>query len=256
MNVVLVGQVYALAALGENPHVVRYYSAWVEDDMLYIQTELVAGGSLASRVNHGELSFGDQEVRSLLRQLAVGLEHFHQRGLVHLDIKPENLYLTEEGIYKIGDLGLVSLAEEQNGMGDLSEGDPRYLAKEVLEGTSENITKGDVFSLGLSAYQLCRGAGRGDLPSNGEQWQAIRRGEIAPIAGISAETFELIRWMIHPDPKERPSAAELIASSVLLQPGDGLLLGELERERARRRDMERRVKELEESVRDMRQRQM
>ncbi len=80
-------EVYAMAALGQNPHLVRYYSAWIEEEQLYIQTEFCSGGSLASQLESGAVFTEDQLV-DIVRQVAQGLKHVHSQNLVHLDIKP------------------------------------------------------------------------------------------------------------------------------------------------------------------------
>mmetsp|Transcript_8670 Transcript_8670/g.38579 ORF Transcript_8670/g.38579 Transcript_8670/m.38579 type:complete len:523 (-) Transcript_8670:3325-4893(-) len=235
-------EVYALAAMSTNPYVVRYYSAWIEDDYLYIQTELVEGGSLSKRIFSENHSFGTEEVKDLLRQLASGLQNFHERRLVHLDLKPENLYLTREGIYKIGDLGLTTLIDHIESPDDLVEGDGRYLAREVMEGTCGDLRKADMFSLGLSAYELCSGR---QLQSNGEEWREIRRCNLKPIEGLDPNLFNLIKRLVDPDPDRRPTAAELMLDPILYRPGDEFLLKELDHERCRRQAAEERVRTLE-----------
>jgi len=108
--------------------VLRYYDSWIEDDQLYIKTEFCGGGSLGSLFEHGK-TFSEEELCTVLRQVGDGLSYIHSRNLVHLDIKPENIYVSMSGGYKIGDFGLLSNADTQR---DLEEGDCRYLPKELL----------------------------------------------------------------------------------------------------------------------------
>lgn len=56
-------------------------------------------------------AFSERELLEIIRQIAKGLHHLHSLNLVHLDIKPENIYIAADGIYKIGDLGLVTRAD-------------------------------------------------------------------------------------------------------------------------------------------------
>ncbi|XP_058607304.1 wee1-like protein kinase 2 isoform X2 [Onychostoma macrolepis] len=148
-------EVYAHAVLGHHPHVVRYYSAWAEDDHMIIQNEYCDGGSLHDAITEkgeqGEF-FSVPELRDLLLQVSMGLKYIHSLGLVHLDIKPSNIFICHrpsssaggEGdseeedespssgvVYKIGDLGHVtSISSPQ-----VEEGDSRFLAYEVLRET-------------------------------------------------------------------------------------------------------------------------
>jgi len=214
-------EVYALAALGDNRHVVRYYSAWIEENILYIQTEYLAGGSILEGWKSGSLKFDENEVRELLFQVASGLNHFHSHGLVHLDIKPENLFLSADGCYKIGDLGLTTFSEVSDitertfCSGDLSEGDSRYLCKDILEENYSALSKADILALGLSAYELARGP-QYPLPTMGEEWQKLRSGGLEPLDSLSPELNDLLRQMVDPDANKRPSAAALSQNNVLL----------------------------------------
>lgn len=79
---------------------------------------------------------------------------------MHLDIKPENILLSLAGKFKLGDLGLSRVAEIGEGE-DVTEGDSKYLAKEILKNLSGNelpdLTKADIFSLGMTLYELVTG---------------------------------------------------------------------------------------------------
>jgi len=83
-------EVYALAVLSSHPHVVRYYSAWVENSQLYIQTEYCGGGSLGDKRDSGVI-FTEAQLCEALAQVAEGLRHIHSKKLAHLDVKPDNV---------------------------------------------------------------------------------------------------------------------------------------------------------------------
>ena len=200
-------EVYALASLVDNPHIVRYFSAWVENKRLFIQTELCEGGSLSDKV--GNEIFSENDLLSLLRQLLLGIVQMHDLNLVHLDIKPENIYIKFDSknkrIYKIGDFGLAasSLSDTET---DIEEGDSRYLAEELLNEQNPDLTKADIFAIGLTLYELAKGS---SLPEKGEEWHDIRNGTLKQIF-YSKEFIDLIKKMIHPNPKMRPSAREIL----------------------------------------------
>lgn len=118
--------------LPPHPHCVRFVKAWEEDYRLYIQTELCRC-SLASYAQENH-SIPERTVWEYLVDLLLGLKHLHDHNLVHLDVKPENIFIAKEGFCKLGDFGLV-LDLTLDDSKDPLEGDPCYLAPEIMEGT-------------------------------------------------------------------------------------------------------------------------
>ncbi|RZC42351.1 Pkinase domain containing protein [Asbolus verrucosus] len=226
-------EVYAHAVLGKHQHVVRYFSAWAEDNHMIIQNEYCNGGSLADRLQEGPLS--TVELRKLLMHVAEGLRYIHSEALVHLDIKPGNIFISkekrmqftnydsaddgfedldeshyeEELTYKIGDLGHVTSLNNPQ----VEEGDCRYLPNEILHEDYSHLTKADIFSLGLTVIES---AGSGPLPKNGENWHKLRRGELPELPQVlSRDMINLMTAMIHPDPTMRPAALQILHHPVL-----------------------------------------
>ncbi|ELR56891.1 Wee1-like protein kinase, partial [Bos mutus] len=225
-------EVYAHAVLGQHSHVVRYFSAWAEDDHMLIQNEYCNGGSLADAIseNYRSMSyFTEAELKDLLLQVGRGLRYIHSMSLVHMDIKPSNIFISrtsipnaasEEGdeddwasnkvMFKIGDLGHVTRISSPQ----VEEGDSRFLANEVLQENYTHLPKADIFALALTV--VCA-AGAEPLPRNGDQWHEIRQGRLPRIPQVLSQEFtELLKVMIHPDPERRPSAMALVKHSVLL----------------------------------------
>ncbi|XP_067090685.1 wee1-like protein kinase [Osmerus mordax] len=226
-------EVYAHAVLGQHPHVVRYYSAWAEDDHMLIQNEYCNGGTLSDVIaeNDSRLCFlTELELKGLLLQVTRGLKYIHSTLLVHMDIKPSNIFisrktiasvdeceeddngdgLTTSVVYKIGDLGHVTRVNNPQ----VEEGDSRFLANEVLQEDYSNLMKADIFALALTVISA---SGVEPLPTNGDKWHEIRKGKLPPILqSLSKDFLDLLKLMIHPDPGRRPSASDLIKHPVLL----------------------------------------
>ncbi|XP_003220919.1 wee1-like protein kinase 2 isoform X2 [Anolis carolinensis] len=226
-------EVYAHAVLGHHPHVVRYYSAWAEDDHMIIQNEHCNGGSLQDVLLENLKTadyFKESELKEILLQVSMGLKYIHSSGLVHMDIKPSNIFIchkliglagVEESdgeddgfasssvVYKIGDLGHVtSIATPQ-----VEEGDCQFLANEILQEQYCYLPKADIFALALTVAQA---AGCGTLPANGTMWHHIRKGNLPAIPQqLSRGFIELLKLMIHPDPVMRPSATALTKHPIL-----------------------------------------
>ncbi|TMW56888.1 hypothetical protein Poli38472_002813 [Pythium oligandrum] len=204
-------EVQALAALSDSRHVVRYFDAWIEDDLLYIQLEHCRGCSLASFVDqHKPHHVPEETLCKVLCHIAQALYDLHGKRMVHMDVKLQNFLVTAEEVYKLGDLGTVALSD---GSMEITEGDNRYLSRELLEGNRSNLRAGDIFALGASIYELALGT---TLPNGGEEWQKIRDGDLTLFRQYSNSLQHLIASMMHPDPLQRPSAEEILQHEVVL----------------------------------------
>ncbi|XP_033489862.1 wee1-like protein kinase 2 isoform X1 [Epinephelus lanceolatus] len=242
-------EVYAHAVLGHHPHVVRYYSAWAEDDHMIIQNEYCDGGSLSDVIvkkeRQGEL-FSEAELKDLLLQVSMGLKYIHSSGLVHLDLKPSNIFICQrpstsaagEGeseeeddrstsagvIYKIGDLGHVTSTKSPQ----VEEGDSRFLATEVLHEDYSHLPKADIFALGLTVLLA---AGAPPLPQNGDEWHSLREGQLPILPKELSPPFRgLLQLLLDPDLTKRPSARELCKHTILRQERTGVVAAQLRRQ--------------------------
>jgi len=105
--------------------------------------------------------------------------------------QPANIFL-KAGLYKLGDFGLVASVNSSDGLGDcLQEGDSRYMSAELLQDGPKDLTKCDIFSLGATVYEICRGRA---LPPNGEEWHVLRSGTLPALEyGVLEAGSELMR---------------------------------------------------------------
>ena len=90
-------EVFAHSALIKHKHVVRYYNSWVENGRVYIQNEFCEGGSLAAKIREFKDTgkrFTEAELKRILLHLSKGLDYIHSKFLVHLDVKPENIFIS------------------------------------------------------------------------------------------------------------------------------------------------------------------
>ena len=142
-------EVYALSALSDQAcvssmHIVRYHQAWMEGNRLYIQTELCETTLLhemKNKNNNGNSSsvlLDENRRYKLLREMLLALNLVHKSNMIHLDIKPENIFIKNDH-YKLGDFGLVSKREGNHD--DVEEGDSRYMSMELLQGELDDMTK-------------------------------------------------------------------------------------------------------------------
>ena len=136
--------------------IVRIYAVGEDDGVPYIAMEYLPGGTLAGRL-HGEPLPLDAAI-SVVEQVAAVLDHAHQRGLVHRDVKPANVLFDEEGGAVLVDFGLFkSLAESGMTAEGTSLGTPTYMAPEQAGPNAEVDGRADVYALGVVAYEMLAG---------------------------------------------------------------------------------------------------
>ena len=140
----------------QHPHILPLYDYGVEDDILYLAMAYADCGSLSDRIERGGLKL--DEVADILRQTALALDYAHRQGVIHRDIKPDNILIDSEGFARLADFGIVKLAGGEAGLtatGGLV-GTPAYMSPEQARG--EAITPAaDLYSLGIVAYEMLTG---------------------------------------------------------------------------------------------------
>jgi hypothetical protein len=152
-------EVQAAARLA-HPNIVTAHDAEQAGDLHFLVMELVDGKSLACVLKErGPLPI--REACAYVRQAALGLQHAHEKGMVHRDVKPDNLMLTPDGTVKVLDFGLAALTAK-GGSGGLTEanvimGTPDYMAPEQAEDSHKADIRADVYSLGCTLYHLLTG---------------------------------------------------------------------------------------------------
>jgi WD40 repeat protein len=148
------------AAKLHHPNIVTAFDAEQAGDTHFLVMEYVAGRSLARLLKErGPLPV--QEACDYVRQAALGLQHAHERGMVHRDVKPDNLMLTPDRTVKVLDFGLAALTAERDAC-SLTEsnvimGTPDYMAPEQAEDVRKADSRADVYSLGCTLYHLLTG---------------------------------------------------------------------------------------------------
>ncbi|KAL0697245.1 hypothetical protein Bca4012_053367 [Brassica carinata] len=192
-------EVQALAALGFHENVVGYYNSWFENEQLYIQLEL-CDHSLSKK---SSLRISERQILVIMHQIAKALQFVHERGIAHLDVKPENIYI-KNGVCKLGDFGCATRLDKSL---PVEEGDARYMPQEILNENYEHLDKVDIFSLGVTVYELIRGS---PLTESRNKSMNIKEGKLPLLPGHSLQLQQLLKTMMDREPSRRPSARELM----------------------------------------------
>ena len=153
----------------DHPNIVRAHDAGEADGQFFLVMELVDGANMSSLVRSGG-PLGVADACEIVRQAAIGLQHAHEHGLIHRDVKPSNLMLATSGVVKVLDLGLARLQAEAWSDGEATAsgqiiGSPDYMAPEQGSNPREADARADVYALGCTLYFLL--AGRPPFGSKG-----------------------------------------------------------------------------------------
>jgi hypothetical protein len=210
--------------LGEHPNVVTIYDAGEHDGMLYLVLRPMLGGSLAELLRAGRVE--PERAARLGAELAAALAHSHTHGVVHRDVKPGNVWLTEDGHAALGDFGVASDEPLEGGR---PMGTALYLAPEVIRG-EEAGPASDLYSLGATLYELL--CSRPPF-AGGEPCEVFARhlhAEPVPpsaiVPAVPAPLDALVLALLAKQPGDRPPSAATVGAALTASVRErGVLVG-------------------------------
>lgn len=198
-----------------HPNVVMAYAVGKHDDLHFLEMEFVAGHSLQKVLDTRQRLTPTDALR-VTAEIADGLAAAHRSGLIHRDVKPENVLMTKEshglGRAKIGDFGL---AKRVRGRGekvfDGLVGTPHYMAPELFTGATASPST-DMYALGVCLYRMLTGR----LPFNGKTVKQLMSQAMtqsfpdvrADCEDLPNEVAQLVQWLVHRDPQQRARDAD------------------------------------------------
>jgi hypothetical protein len=135
-----------------HPNIVKLHEIGEWENGLFIAMEYIEGVSLRQFIK--DHSLNHRRVLEILLEIAYGLAHLHEKGILHLDLKPENVLLTESGKIKLIDFGISEFIEKGRDAEKMWMGTPDYMSPEQRNAPSQVSMPSDIYSLGIIAYEL------------------------------------------------------------------------------------------------------
>jgi serine/threonine protein kinase len=203
------------AAQLEHPNIIPIYRVGRAGRVIYFVMKFLRGGSLSNVLGERK-KLTPPEIRRLLLEAGAALGYAAQRGIVHRDIKPDNIMFDEFGQCVLTDFGIAKAASGQKLTGTgMSIGTPHYMSPEQARAQAID-GRSDIYSLGVVAYQCLAGT----VPYDGEDSFSIGYKHITEpvptptlITADERRIFEVIKRMLMKDPADRfQSCEELVAS--------------------------------------------
>jgi serine/threonine-protein kinase len=212
-------EAHALSRLS-HPGVATIFDFDVQDGVDYLVMEFVPGGTLEARIAQGPLEFED--LLRLGAAIADALHEAHQHGILHRDLKPGNVVLSEGGLPKILDFGIARLMGGDVGAAPLTEtglivGSLPYMAPEQLMGEADDA-RSDIYALGVMLFEMATGR----LPFVKTRREALMF-EILSNAAPPVRTLrpdapdaldQLVAACLNKDPVQRPASAALVGAAL------------------------------------------
>eukprot|EP00004_Rigifila_ramosa_P021494 TRINITY_DN5736_c0_g1_i2.p1 TRINITY_DN5736_c0_g1~~TRINITY_DN5736_c0_g1_i2.p1 ORF type:complete len:884 (-),score=220.26 TRINITY_DN5736_c0_g1_i2:149-2623(-) len=273
----------AMRKLGNCPHVIGFYDFFEEQNCMFLVLELAPRGNLLEYASKRG-AFSEKEAFKMVSQLVIGMENVHARGVVHRDIKLENLLLDKDFNVKIADFGLCNFfnpdasasiimnpgdSEAESIMLHTICGSPTYTAPEMVK--QQPYTPAvDVWSIGVILFALVAAAFPFDCDNQVQLAQMIVRHQPRPLpAHITPALRDLLQRMLEKDPKQRIKLTDIRqhpwfltqgdptpANLARIQPQTRIENEPKAREQKEREQKEREQKEREQKEREQRDRQV
>lgn len=204
-----------------HPNIVTVYDAGVDEGTAYLVTELLQGATLRERSSRGDSRRGDTVEIAI--QIAAGLAAAHRAGIVHRDVKPQNIFVTKNGVIKLLDFGIARLSRTDEPTGAEADtrpamtregailGTPAYMAPEQIRGQAVDA-RADIFAFGCVLHEMLTGAGPFERATPADAMAAVLAdAPPARTANPGPPALErIVRRCLEKDPADRfQSAADL-----------------------------------------------
>ena len=203
----------------QHENLVRIYDFGESSGRYYLVMEYIEGKTIGTLITDQGAIPAATAVR-LVRQVAMGLEHAHRKGLIHRDVNPYNILVTRDGTAKLADLGLaIDLAEEDRVTREgATVGTFDYVAPEQARQSHSADIRSDIYSLGCSLYHMCTGQVPFPTPSLPEKLFAHQAMEPTPLEKLVPDLpqglAEVVQRMMRKSPEERYSTPLQVAQAL------------------------------------------
>eukprot|EP00744_Colponema_vietnamica_P004231 GILI01006353.1.p1 GENE.GILI01006353.1~~GILI01006353.1.p1 ORF type:complete len:390 (-),score=112.34 GILI01006353.1:122-1291(-) len=209
-----------------HPCIITYEKTFEEGGVLHIVTEYADGGTLSKRIQDEleaqeegkpDAGFNEEEVFDWFAQLALALQYVHSKNILHRDVKSQNVFLTKDGLVKLGDFGVSRILSTNTNFASTVVGTPYYLPPELWSGKAYD-GKSDVWSLGCILFELATLK----KPFQGETMPAlmfnVMRGKYKAelLANCSARVRTFVEMILVVDRNSRASLNDLITHELLV----------------------------------------
>ena len=196
-----------------HPNIITIWDSGVLNHVFYLSMEYVDGETLARRLRH-ERVLSERDAAHIARDVALALEHAHGHGVLHRDVKPENIMISTAGQVKLADLGLAKFLQDESRItaSGIAVGTPHYISPEQARALADTDHRADIYSLGATLFHMVTGR----LPYEGDDGAEVMRRHVfeavpnprAARPEVSQPMSDFIMKMMAKDPARRQQSAK------------------------------------------------
>ena len=198
-----------------HPNICRVYDIGEVDGQPFISMEYVDGEDLADLLQRIGRLPADKALDTA-RKICAGLAAAHDRGVIHRDLKPQNIMLNKRGEPVIMDFGLAAVADQLTGA-EARNGTPAYMSPEQLRG-DEVTAKSDIYALGLVLYEIFSGRRAYEANTIGDLLKLQEGEQITSLTALASDVDpqveKVIKRCLNPEPTLRPATALAVAAAL------------------------------------------
>ncbi|KZT33337.1 Pkinase-domain-containing protein [Sistotremastrum suecicum HHB10207 ss-3] len=199
-----------------HPHIAQLYEVIATETYVWLVTELCSGGELFDYLVE-QRHLTEEDCQRIFGQLCLALAYAHGRGVVHRDLKLENVLLDQRCRVKLGDFGFTR-EFERGTLLDTYCGTTAYASPEMIRLQKYSGPETDVWSLGIILYTLLTGSLPFDDDDEAEMKRLILKGDYEDPDWLSEDARDLIRKILQPDPSKRLTVAQILGHAWFRNP--------------------------------------
>ncbi len=206
----------------DHPNIIKFKEVYIDDksnkQILNIVMDFADGGDLQQRIRGQKGKFfNETTILDWFTQICLSIKHIHDRKILHRDIKSQNIFLTKNGLVKLGDFGIAKCLNKTMDKAKTIVGTPYYLSPEIVQNRPYSF-KSDIWSLGVLLYEMCALKMPFDAQNLPLLSLKIIRCSYNPLPpNFSRELRSLVNIMLSVDTNKRFSINEVLSKEIIIK---------------------------------------